>query len=522
MNLGNKTKECNVGLYIRLSREDDDKVLESESITNQKSLLTQYVSENGFNLIDIYVDDGYTGTNFERPDFKRMIEDIERGRINTVITKDMSRLGRDYIGTGNLIEKWFPEHGIRYIAVTDNVDTSVDCTNNDIAPFKAIMNDMYAKDISKKIRSSLIEKRKKGEYISSRPPYGYKLDPENKKHLIVDEEKGEIVRRIYEMALNGKTTYIIAKTLTNEHIKTPSDYYPFKWLGKERVRGKWNSKTIEDILSNGIYCGDMVQYRRKKINYKVKKVVKNDPTQYIIVPNTHEALVSHEDFKEVSKMLPKNVGRNEKKEYHLFDGLLYCGDCHHRISVTPRRKKDNNCYTVCNYHRTYYNLNVCSGHCNNYDKLETILINEVKEKLEKYIDKKKIKKAMEEKEFKKNSDTLENRIDKLKKEVDASQNKMDELYLDKLNKTIDDEMFLRMKRIIDVEIETKKKMINELVCKQEGKKRNIDYQKEIDKFVDDFLSLEKPNRELIVALIDKIEIFEDKTINITFAFKENM
>ena len=168
-----KSIDYNVGIYIRLSREDDDKTLESESITNQRSLLLQYVKENNLRVYDIYVDDGFTGTNFDRPEFKRLISDIEAKKVNMVITKDMSRLGRDYIGTGELVEKYFPMMGVRYIAVTDSIDTYLDSTNNDIAPFKAIMNDFYAKDISKKIKSSLKAKMKEGKYIAGRTPFGY-------------------------------------------------------------------------------------------------------------------------------------------------------------------------------------------------------------------------------------------------------------------------------------------------------------------------------------------------------------
>ena len=178
-------KIYNVGLYIRLSREDDDKTLESESITNQKSLLIQYEKENNLRVYDIYIDDGYSGTNFDRPDFNKLLKDIELGKINMVITKDMSRLGRDYIGTGNLIEKYFPEHNVRYIAVTDNIDTFLDSSNNDIAPFKAIMNDMYAKDISKKIESSLKAKIKEGKWVEGRTPFGYDQDKDNKNHLVI-------------------------------------------------------------------------------------------------------------------------------------------------------------------------------------------------------------------------------------------------------------------------------------------------------------------------------------------------
>ena len=176
-----------VGIYIRLSR--DDVTHESDSIVSQRCLLNQYVKENNYNLVDEYVDDGFSGTNFDRPAFIKMMNDIKIGKINMIITKDMSRLGRDYIGTGELIEKYFPNNNIRYIAINDGIDTFIDNTNNDIAPFKAIMNDMYAKDISKKIKSSLRSRMKDGLYVSGRCPFGYKKDSNNKNHLVIDKEQ---------------------------------------------------------------------------------------------------------------------------------------------------------------------------------------------------------------------------------------------------------------------------------------------------------------------------------------------
>lgn len=217
-------KIYNAGIYIRLSREDDDKVYESESITNQKSLLLQYAKENNLRVYDIYIDDGYSGTNFDRPDFKRLLNDIELGRVNMVITKDMSRLGRDYIGTGELVEKYFPSHGVRYIAVTDNIDTYLDNSNNDIAPFKAIMNDMYAKDISKKIRSVLKEKQKQGEYMCSISAYGYKKHPTIKNKLIVDEQVRDIVEKIFDMYSNGHGSVEIVNYLNSNKFLSPTGY----------------------------------------------------------------------------------------------------------------------------------------------------------------------------------------------------------------------------------------------------------------------------------------------------------
>ena len=512
----------NVGLYIRLSREDDDKTLESESITNQKSLLTQYVKENNLRLVDIYIDDGYSGTNFDRPEFKRMIDDILKGKINMVITKDMSRLGRDYIGTGELIEKFFPTHGVRYIAVTDNIDTYLDNSNNDIAPFKAIMNDMYAKDISKKIKSSLRAKQKEGKWVGGRTPFGYIQDPNNKNKLIIFEEQAVVVRRIFDMRLEGLSFYKIALRLTNEKVKTPAEYYSFEWKNNYHLNyGLWHAKTIRDILTNRMYIGDLVQNKRNKVNYKVKKIIKNSPENYIVVENTHEAIINKDIFYEVQKRIPKNVGRNEKKETHLLDGLLYCGDCGHRISVTSRRKKDNKCYTICNYYRTYMKNHVCTTHSNNYDTLEKIILNILKELCLNYIDKKKIKEETLKNINNNNKQSIKKEISVLETEINNINSNLDNIYIDKLNKVIAEEQFNRIKIKLENELKIKQDRYIELVSNINEKSNNEMNRKKIEKFIYEFLSIEKPNRELIVNLIDRIEIFENKKINIKVSFNNS-
>ncbi len=507
----------NVGLYIRLSREDDDKTLESESIINQKSLLTQYVKENNLRLVDIYIDDGYSGTNFDRPEFKRMINDILKGKINMVITKDMSRLGRDYIGTGELIEKFFPSHGVRYIAVTDNIDTYLDNSNNDVAPFKAIMNDMYAKDISKKIKSSLRAKQKEGKWVGGRTPFGYMPDPNNKNKLIIFEEQAAVVRRIFDMCLEGLTCYKIALKLTNEKVKTPAEYYSFEWKNSYHLNyGVWNYKTIKDILTNRMYIGDLVQNKRNKVNYKVKKIIKNNPENYIIVENTHKPIIEKEIFYEVQKRIPKNVGRKDKKEVHLLDGLLYCGDCGHRISITSRRKKDNRCYTICNYYRSYMKNHVCTTHSNNYDELEKIIINSLTNLYLNNIDKNIIKYNILN-NFNKNNE-LQNKkeLKILSNNIKQLNNNLDTIYIDKLNKKITEEQYIRVKDILENELNIKTKKYNDL---NNNVNTNIN-EKIVNKYIDNFLSMKKHSRELIINLIDKIEIFDDKTINIKVTFNK--
>lgn len=438
-----------------------------------------------------------------------------------VITKDMSRLGRDYIGTGELVEKFFPEHNVRYIAVTDNIDTYLDSTNNDIAPFKAIMNDFYAKDISKKIKSSLKAKMKEGKYVGGRAPFGYAKDPDNKNQLVINEEQAIIVKRIFDMSLNGLSYYKIADILTKEKIKTPASYYNFEWCGNYNPNlNKWNSKTIYDILTNRIYTGDLVQNKRNKVNYKVKKVVKNNPKDYIIVENTHETIIEKNIFNEVQRKLPKNVGRNEKKEQNLLDGLLYCGDCGHRISVQARRKKDNKHYTMCNYYRTYMKEHLCTTHSNNYDKLEQLILNNLKELCLKYLDKNKVKESVIENYKNINTNNNEKEIEILSKEINQINDNLDNIYIDKLNKTITEDQFNRVKSKLEIELERKITRLNELKNISSEKVKEDKVNKEIEKFINKFLSMDTPSRELVSSLIDRIDIFEDKRIVIKVSFSD--
>ena len=485
--------------------------------------MLQYAKENNLRIYDIYIDDGYSGTNFDRPEFKRLIKDIELKKINMVITKDMSRLGRDYIGTGELVEKFFPEHNVRYIAVTDNIDTYLDSTNNDIAPFKAIMNDFYAKDISKKIKSSLKAKMKEGKYVGGRAPFGYTKDPNNKNQLVINEEQAIIVKRIFDMSLNGLSYYKIADILTKEKIKTPASYYNFEWCGNYNPSlNKWNSKTIYDILTNRIYTGDLVQNKRNKVNYKVKKVVRNNPKDYIIVENTHEAIIEKDIFNEVQRKLPKNVGRNEKKEQNLLDGLLYCGDCGHRISVQARRKKDNKHYTMCNYYRTYMKEHLCTTHSNNYDKLEQLILNNLKELCLKYLDKKKVKESVIENCKNINTNNNEKEIEILSKEINQINDNLDNIYIDKLNKKITEDQFNRVKSKLEMELNRKITRLNELKNISSEILNEDKVNKEIEKFINKFLSMDTPSRELVSSLIDRIDIFEDKRIIISVPFANTL
>lgn len=330
-----------VAIYIRLSKEDADKgVDESESISNQKALLTEHLKKikGECELVDIYIDPGYTGTNFNRPAFKRMIDDIKLGKVNTVMTKDLSRLGRDYIETGMYVEKWFPENNIRFISVNDNMDSlSKDNGNNDIAPFKSILNDMYSKDLSKKIRTALHTMQKQGKWVGGTTPLGYMQDPNDKNHLIICEEEAKIVRLIFEMAVAGKGLCAIRDYLIQNDIPTTK---------KIRYnRGSfWTNRTIKTILRHEIYTGVTIQNKRSRISYKNRKIRANPEEEWYIVENTHEPIIDKKVFDKVQKMvIVQDYGRNIKKNNFLLDGLLFCYECSHRIGirmVTRRTKTD--------------------------------------------------------------------------------------------------------------------------------------------------------------------------------------
>ena len=260
-----KPMDYRVGLYIRLSKEDDREG-QSESVANQLSMLTDFARQQRLDVYDTYIDDGWSGTNFDRPAFQRLIADIEAKKVNMVITKDLSRLGRDYIMTGHYMERYFPEHRVRYLSLLDGVDTGVDSTANDITPFRAIMNDMYAKDISKKISSVKHDKQRKGLFIGGKAVYGYKLHPTEKNKIIIDEEAAPIVRRIFQMALEGMSCRQIAVRLNGEGVPTPAAYAGIAVSHPGPYSGLWSSERISDMLQNETYIGNMVQGRSRKLS----------------------------------------------------------------------------------------------------------------------------------------------------------------------------------------------------------------------------------------------------------------
>lgn len=306
------------GLYLRLSKEDRERNTVSESIENQRSYLLQAAEDRGLLVKKIYEDDGYSGTNFDRPAFLRMLQDIEAGTIDTVLVKDLSRLGRDYILTGHYIERYFPEHGVRFIAVNDGVDTSDSLYGNEMTPFMAVVNDLYAKDISKKVRTALTVKKKQGRFIGAKAPYGYIKSKEDHNQLLPDPKRADTVRLIFSLAAERHSLTAISEELYRRKIPPP--------MGDGEKR--WSTATLKNILMNPTYVGHLTQNKSKKVNYKLKKKQALPREQWIVVEDTHEALVSETLFKKALAALEGSARRKpEKNPSHLLSGLLFCKDC---------------------------------------------------------------------------------------------------------------------------------------------------------------------------------------------------
>lgn len=330
-----------VGLYIRLSEADSDKSYESESesIINQRNLLMSFVKQNEFTFVDEYIDDGFTGTNFDRPGFKRLLEDIENGRINCVITKDLSRLGRNYVTCGYYVDEYFLLKKVRYIAVLDQVDTFLNNVGNEMIPFKSVFNDMTSRDNSKKIRSILRNKKEDGKFIGSEPSFGYMRDPEDKGHLLPNPDTAFIVKKIFEMANNGVSVSDIASYLNDCKYPTPS-LYKKKEGSKQKFNPIWTVSSVKKILKNQMYTGDMVQNVQTKLSYKSQKKVALNKEAWIIVENTHEPLASKEVFNKVQSNVKRKQKTQTDREKRLFENLIYCLECGNTLTVTYRKNHD--------------------------------------------------------------------------------------------------------------------------------------------------------------------------------------
>ncbi len=359
---------------MRLSKEDEENK-ESKSISNQKIYLNNYINKFEYKNVYEYIDDGYSGTNFNRPAFNQLLKDIENKKINIIITKDSSRLGRNVSWVTYYIEEYFPSKKIRYISIDDNYDSeNINSTEMELLTFKTLFNDYYCRDISKKIRSSLKIKKIEGKFTGWKAPYGYKKSKKDKYHLEIDKSVEKNVKEIFKLAYEKNTPSKIALILNNKNIKSPSEYIGLK-------NSKWSTKTITDILTNETYIGNLTQGKRKKINHKLKQSITLPKDEWIIKRNTHEPIINKYIFDIVQENLSKskNIKKNNIKNYRLLN-LMYCKECLSKIGIN---KKNNNLYCVCNNYKKNYKYKKCTPHSYNYLKLEKKIIEELNQDINK-------------------------------------------------------------------------------------------------------------------------------------------
>ena len=371
-------------IYCRLSK-DDDLQGESASIANQRDMLEQYCEKQGWEVVAVYQDDGFTGLNMERPDLKRMLKAIERRQINLVITKDLSRLGRNYLQTGYLIEDFFPRNGVRYIAMNDGIDTMRE--NNDIAPFKNILNEMYSKDISKKVHSSYLLKAQKGEFTGCVAPFGYRKDPDNKNHLLVDEETAPIVRQLFAWALEGHGPNFIRRRLEEQKMPCPTWWNRqrglrntfTKWEKQDPEKGRyiWDFTVIKDILTNPVYTGAIAS-QKKEYRFKIGTIGEKKPEDWIVVEGQHQPIVDRSSFEIVQEKLRSRQRPRQNGEVSLFAGLLKCGECGKALTIRATNAKHPQQIYAC---KTYnaYGKNHCTQHRVEYDVLYDLVLHKIQE-----------------------------------------------------------------------------------------------------------------------------------------------
>ena len=341
-----------VAAYLHLSKEEFSNEKESNSITNQKLIIDNYLKEHKeYLLVDYYIDDGYSGTSFNRPEFQRMLEDIKNKKIDVIIIKDLSRLGRNYIETGNFIEVIFPTMGVSVISVDENCEIdSSDYYGDDYLPLKNLFNDMYAKDISKKVRSSLIVKKYNGEFTGKLAPYGYIKDPKDKHKFLIDKNVSHIIKKIFDMILDGKSRRQVADFLNDNDILTPSEYLNINTNEDISVMKKWNPEMVNTILRNENYTGTLFQGKKRKLNYRIDKKIKLDKANWIVTENHHEAIISKEGFDKVQEILDRKSKVNKDGSIDILSGILKCKCC--GSNMIKRTSKGKVYYYCSNYYRT--------------------------------------------------------------------------------------------------------------------------------------------------------------------------
>ena len=511
--------DYHVALYIRLSKEDENEG-PSQSVQNQESLLREFVQQHRLNVYNTYIDDGWSGTSFDRPGFQRMIGDIETKKVNMVITKDLSRLGRDYIMTGHYMERYFPEHRVRYISLLDGIDTGVDSTANDITPFRAIMNDMYAKDISKKIKSVKRDKQRKGQFIGGKPMYGYKMHPTEKNKIVIDEEAAPVVRRIFALALSGMSCRQIASSLNSDNVLSPATYAKLPVSKPGPYTGLWSSERISEMLQNETYIGNMVQGRMVKISYKSKKCLRQSPENWVVVEGTHEPIIDPETFQKVQLLVSSRRHTRSRTYDFLLKGLIFCHECGYPMAVLNRKNAagEDRLFFVCRTYQRFTKAGVCTCHSIKEETVNEAVLAKVREVCQAYLNPDRLRPiAKEAVENASKAASCEAEMQALQSKITALTTNLDQMYMDRLNGLLSEEDFQRIYQKVKMDRTVLEDRLKSL---QEQAKQPVNTEEKATALVKQFLDSGLSSRELLVSLIERVELTEEKDIIIKFRFRE--
>ena len=508
-------------LYCRLSC-DDEKQGDSNSIIHQKEILSKYAKENGFLNTQFFVDDGYSGTNFNRPDWQRLSGLIDDGKIGTIIVKDMSRLGRDYLQVGMYTEMVFPNNDIRFIAINNGVD-SINGTENDMTPFINIFNEYYAKDTSRKIRAVAKAKGESGKPLTSQPPYGYIKDPNDKTHWIIDEEASKIVQEIFSLCMNGYGPSQISDILTKRGVDSPSIHFKKIGLTYSALASKttpdtfWDQRAIAHILEKMEYTGCTVNFKTHIKSYKNKKKINNPREEWRIFENTHEAIISKETFDTVQKIRNGKRVRNNLGEMPMLSGMVYCANCGAKLyQVRGKGWTHDKEYMVCASYRKK-SKQTCSSHQIRNVLLEQLILEQLqevmtyaKENEDKFIElvtsqsKKEIEKSL--KDYKKEYETAKARYSKLDEIIQR-------LYEDNIDGKISDERFQKLSLTYEDEqnqLKTRIAELDNLLLTEKEKSLNTDH---FLSTIRDYTEIKELNCEVIRTFIDKILVHKVEKID---------
>lgn len=527
-----KAKEFyNAAIYLRLSRDDEDidgNKSESNSISSQRDMIRSFIrKQDNMEIYDIYVDDGFSGANFDRPEFKRMMKDIEAGHVDCVIVKDLSRLGRDYIEAGRLIQKTFPAFSVRFIALTDHFDSLTADYNETslVVPVKNFVNDSYSRDISGKVRSHQKIKREKGDFIGAFAVFGYKKSEDNRNQLVPDDYAADIVKKIFAWKIEGYSNLAIAKRLDEMGILSPMEYKKlrgekFQTSFVTEAKARWSSVAIKRILTNETYIGTLVQGKEEKVNYKVKKSVRKPEDEWIRVPGAHEAIISNEDFEIVQDLLKVDTRAvcGEKKA-HIYAGLLFCGDCMEPMTRRINRYKGKeNVSFICS---TQNSGGSCTRHAISEEDLNFLVLTGLRQQVALFLDKSRVLEKIEQMEIHfEEVAAFDKEIQKLHSEQDKYLNLRAALYEDLKKGIITEEDFKNFREIYEKRYRELQKSISsqeETIKKlfRSGITAGINLER-----MKNVMQITALDRTTLISFVKRILVYEDKRVYLELRYKE--